>query len=180
MESKFKQIDQITRDFVAAFSQLTYQEINWKPDPGKWSIAQNIDHLIVINSSYFPIIQAAHDKTLQLAFLSKISFIPRKMGNLLLKAISPENKTKSRTFPIWEPDFSDLPVDILKKFFEHQEELKKVIDKSTDLIQKNQVIHSPASPYIVYYLQTAFDIIIAHEHRHLEQAKSVLNMIKAN
>lgn len=178
MDKRVQQIDQITRDFIASFGQLSIGEINWKPSPEAWSIAQNIDHLMVINSSYFPIIQAARDQSLRIPFLSKIPFIPRKIGSLLLKAVGPENKTKARTFPIWEPDYNDLPDDIIKQFFDHQEELKKVMIQSEDLIQKNQVIHSPANPYIIYHLETAFEIILAHELRHLEQAKNVLNLLK--
>jgi hypothetical protein len=39
------------------------------------------------------------------------------------------------------------------------------------------VIASPASKMIVYTLDTAFDIIVTHERRHLEQAREVLRQL---
>ncbi len=37
---------------------------------------------------------------------------------------------------------------------------------------------SPANKNIIYTLETAFDIIVTHEQRHLAQAKEVLEMLK--
>jgi hypothetical protein len=45
-------------------------------------------------------------------------------------------------------------------------------------LEKGTVISSPANKYIVYKLETAFDIIVAHEERHLEQAKEVLSVLR--
>ena len=42
------------------------------------------------------------------------------------------------------------------------------------------VISSPANKNIVYKLEVAFDIIVSHEQRHLEQAREVLQLIKNN
>jgi hypothetical protein len=42
------------------------------------------------------------------------------------------------------------------------------------------VISSPANKNIVYKLETAFDIIVSHEQRHLEQAKEILQLMKNN
>lgn len=47
------QIDQTTKKFIAAFSDLNSEQLNWKPDPEIWSIAQNIAHIILLNKSYF-------------------------------------------------------------------------------------------------------------------------------
>ena len=41
-----KQIEKNTQDFIENFGALTEEELNWKPDPKTWSIAQNICHLI--------------------------------------------------------------------------------------------------------------------------------------
>ncbi|MDZ7650490.1 MAG: hypothetical protein U5K54_26955 [Cytophagales bacterium] len=68
---------------------------------------------------------------------------------------------------------SNFGSDILLRFEKHQDELKKLIESSQDLIEKNVVISSPANKMIVYKLETAFDIMVAHEKRHLEQAKEI-------
>ena len=80
-----------------------------------------------------------------------------------------------KTFPIWEPDLSQVKGDILQSFKNHQNELKHQIETSNELIEKGTIISSPANRNIVYKLETAFDIIVAHERRHLEQASEILN-----
>jgi hypothetical protein len=50
----------------------------------------------------------------------------------------------------------------------------KKIEEAKELVAKGTVIASPANKNIVYKLETAFDIIVSHEQRHLEQAKEVL------
>lgn len=52
-----------------------------------------------------------------------------------------------------------------------------MIRNSKELIQKGVVISSPANKNIVYKLDKAFEIIIAHEKRHFEQSKDVLQLM---
>ncbi|MCO5250438.1 MAG: DinB family protein [Candidatus Kapabacteria bacterium] len=172
-----EQIDEITNDFNSKFANLTKDEWNWKPDSSVWSIAQNIDHLIVINSSYFPLISAIRKGSYQLPFVAKFGFIVNFFGKTILKAVQPDRRRKMKTFTIWEPTKSEIEDDILARFETHQSELKKIIEESTDLINRGAVISSPANKLIVYKLNTAFDIIVTHERRHLEQAKELLELM---
>jgi uncharacterized damage-inducible protein DinB len=63
MEKWNQQIDTSTQEFVEAFGKLSAKELNWKPNSKTWSIAQNIDHLIVFNETYFSIIESLKNKT---------------------------------------------------------------------------------------------------------------------
>jgi hypothetical protein len=83
---------------------------------------------------------------------------------------------------IW---FSQTPLpivsdDILKRFESHQNELKQKIENAKEFVVRGIVISSPANKNIFYKLETAFDIIVSHEQKHLEQAKEVLNLLKQN
>jgi hypothetical protein len=167
-------IEQTTADFNSHFSGLCAAQLNWKPNPQVWSIAQNIDHLIVINSTYFPLIASIRAGSYRLPWIAKVPFLVRFIGQEILKSVQPDRKKRMKTFPIWEPSSSNLGRDILEKFDRHQSDLKELIIQSGDLLENNTVISSPANRYIVYSLATAFDIITAHEQRHLVQAKEVL------
>lgn len=180
MEKWITQIDETTKFFCEAFGELSIEQLNWKPDPDTWSIAQNIDHLIVINETYFPIIDSIQKGTYKTPFLSKIGFIVSFFGDVILKAVQPDRKKKMKTFPIWEPARSNVWIGILERFKEHQSELKKMIENSKDSVDKGVVISSPANRNIVYKLEKAFDIIVTHEQRHFEQSKEVLQLLKEN
>lgn len=167
--------DEITRDFENTFGSLSIHEMNWKPNSNTWSIAQNMDHLINTNRSYFPIIESAKNGTYKMPFSAKFGILVNFFGKTILKGVHTNRKKKVRIFKIWEPEENKVFKYILDEFKSHQNELKKLISDSSDLIANGFVIPSPANKHIVYKLETAFDIIISHERRHFEQAKEILN-----
>ncbi|MGN6531786.1 MAG: DinB family protein [Ginsengibacter sp.] len=173
-----EQIDDITQKFIESFENLTSEQMNWKPDPDTWSIAQNIDHLIVINNSYFAMIDSIKKGTYKAPFLSRIGFIVSFLGNTILKSVQPDRKKKMKTFTIWEPGKSNVAEGILKTFEEKQSKLKSLIENSKDLLDKGVIISSPANKNIVYKLEKAFEIIVTHERRHFNQSKEVYELLK--
>jgi len=172
-------LDEITNSFKQAFGTLTIDELNWKPNASTWSIAQIIHHLIVVNETYYPILEQIRNNTYYSPRFGQIGFLNRFFGKLILSSVQPTQKKKVKTFPIWEPELSAIRSDILKQFEIHQAELKQVIINSADLIAKNTVISSPANRMIVYKLETAFDIMVAHEKRHFKQAQEI-NGVRSN
>ncbi|MBP7272631.1 MAG: DinB family protein [Saprospiraceae bacterium] len=166
-------LDATTQAVTQQFSSLSQSELNWKPNAESWSIAQNIDHLIVINESYFPILKALHQQQYKVSFLGKIGFITDFMGNFILKSVEPSRKQKIKTFPVWQPQTGSINGDIIKKFVQHQTMLKQQIVDALPLLQKGTVVASPANKNIVYTLDKAFEILITHEQRHLAQAQEM-------
>lgn len=180
MENWTLTLDNITKQALTEFGVLTNEQMNWKPNSSTWSIAQNLDHLIVVNKTYYPVLASLKDKTYRTPFMAKIGFMVSFLGKTVLKAVQPDRKRKMKTFPIWEPTTSKVSDDILKRFETHQNELKQKIEEAKELVEIGVVISSPANRNIVYKLETAFDIIVSHEQRHLEQAKEILQLMKSN
>jgi hypothetical protein len=172
------QIDENTKAFNEAFIKLTGAQLNWKPNPQTWSIAQNIDHLIVINETFFPVIHAIRQGTYSLPFVAKLGFMANFLGKTILNAVEPTRSKKMKTLPVWEPSKSEIKDDILYRFEKHQSALKNMIAGCQDLLDKGTIISSPGDRKIVYKLDTAFDIIVTHEQRHLGQAKEVMREMK--
>lgn len=167
-------LDKITQDCQAWYGQLDEAHLNWQPNANTWSIAQNLEHLMVVNRSYYPLVESLRAGTLKLPWIAKVPFLVRSMGNLILKSVQPDYKGKTKTFTIWQPRSSALPYDQVHLFEEHQTELKAFISSCSDLIEQGAVIYSPANKRIAYKLEVAFDIMVAHEARHLQQARQVL------
>jgi len=173
-------LDHITKDTLTEFGTLTNEQLNWKPNSTTWSIAQNLYHLIVVNETYYPVLASLKAGTYKTPLIAKIGFMVSFLGKIVLKAVQPDRQKKMKTFPIWEPTIINVSDDILKRFEVHQNELKQKIEDAKGLIEKNVVISSPANRNIVYKLETAFDIIVSHEQRHLEQAKATLQLLTNN
>ena len=177
MPTKIQIIDAVTQEFQTLCNDLSIDQLNAKPDAKTWSIAQVLDHIIAVNSTYFPIIDDLEKGNYQPPFHARFGFIVSYLGRFILHSVLPENRKKIKTFPVWEPSKSDLPADILHRFIGHQEKLKKVMLNAEKWIQKVVVIHSPANKVIVYKLDTAFEIITAHEQRHVQQAREIKQIL---
>jgi hypothetical protein len=173
-----QKIDRVTKAVVTEFGTLNQDQLNWKPHASVWSIAQNLDHLIVINTTYFNIPKQLRAGNYSLPWMAKFNFMVNFLGKTILKSVEPAAHKKIKTFPIWEPSKSKISGDVVPQFVLHQIQLKDLITNSTDLIERGAVISSPANRAIVYKLEMAFQIIAAHEERHLRQAREVLRLIK--
>lgn len=178
MENWQLRMDETTRGFRDSFGGLDKAALNRKPTAATWSIAQNIDHLIVINSTYFPVISAIRENRYSVPWIGRIPGIPDFFGRVVLKSVQPDRRKRMKTFPLWEPSTSEIPGDIVQKFEQHQTILKEWMVNCKDLVDAGTVISSPANRYIVYKLSMAFDIITIHEQRHLVQAREVLKWME--
>lgn len=174
-----EEIDQNTHLVKELFLDLNADQLNAKPNQKTWSIAQNLEHLVVINESYYPILNELHHHTYKAPLHAKLPLLVSFFGKFVFNSVAPDRRKKMKTFPIWEPSQSAVVVGIVDRFIQHQEELKKAIEAAAPLISNEVVIHSPASRLIVYKLATAFDIIVAHESRHINQAKELLELMNS-
>lgn len=169
-------IDKHSDKFDTSFNGLTDEQLNWRPNDQTWSIAQNLEHLIIINESYFPIFDQLMAGNFKPPFIGKFNFIAKKFGQMILKSVDPNNLKKSKTFEVWKPNTSQIDGDILSRFLDHQATLKQYIIKLEKGQFLNSVIHSPVNKYIIYTLDDAFKIIVDHESRHFKQATGILNL----
>lgn len=172
------EITSITWEFEKITKNLETTEINYQPDPNSWSIAENLSHLIQLNSSYYPIFDQILLGTYKVPFLGKFPFVAKPMGRFLYQAMS--SKTKTKTFAVGKPSVEALREDIVTDFRDHQMEFSAYIQKLEPHFGKGTVIHSPINRLIVYELDQAIDIIIAHEKRHLNQCRNILPQIPAS
>ena len=174
-----QELNTIKEAFQTEFGRLSAEELNWKPDPKSWSIAQVMEHLIAVNRTYYPILDSLEAGTFKKPFLAKIPPVYKFFGNMILKGSEPTRKRKAKTFPMWEPTTSDVEPDILNRFAQEQKAIIDRIQSSKGFLEQGVVIHSPVNRNIPYTLERAFDIITVHEKRHLNQAREVLKLMKA-
>lgn len=167
----------VTNAFMVEFGSLTEKDLNWKPSESVWSIAQIMEHIIITNLSYFPIFDLVKKNKFTTPWIGKIPLVPSFMGKIILFYVQPDMKKKSRTMPVWEPSYSVITVEIFRRFQCHQEEFIQWILSLEGCLEKNPIIHSPASKKIVYSLDVGIEIMVTHEERHLNQAREVM-MIK--
>ena len=168
-----EQINAVQQQAVQLFSGLNPAQLNWKPGPANWSIAQCLHHLMVTNTTYYPIFDKLLNGTYQLSFLQKANPFKKVWGPLLVKMLNPQSVKKLKAPKLFNPSESSLPSDMVEQFSAHQEKLQRYFSRLLLLDINTLVLASPASRFVTYSLNSALQIIVVHEQRHLAQAKTV-------
>lgn len=158
------------------FGTLSSDQIQKKMNSGTWSVAENIEHVIKVNSTYVPVFNSIQNGTYSRPFMSRLPLATKKFGAMILKAVSRNREKKMKTFPIWEPTQSRFE-NPLSQLLENHQTLASLVLNIGKIGKNGTVIASPASSIIVYSFEDALSIIIEHELRHLEQAKEFLSRL---
>jgi hypothetical protein len=174
VQDRLKDIQEVTKDAGTAFRKLNFQQLNWKPSEKQWSVAQCLRHIIIANSSYFPVLEKIIKGEKKNSFWERNSPLSNFWGKFLINVIKPENTRKARTFKVFKPANISEESDIVNDFTTHQQDLVDYVSKMQDSDLMATKITSPASRFINYSLRDLLLIITLHEQRHLQQARRVI------
>jgi hypothetical protein len=164
----------VARDAQTAFGKLSAEQLNWKPTPESWSVAQCLEHLLVANREMFPVITAAASGAHQATVWERMPVLPSLMGRFMVKAVSPAAKLKVKAPAKIRPSASTLDPQIVTRFVEHQSEVVAHLKRLAEVDAAQLVVTSPLSSAVIYSLLDAGRIIVAHQRRHLAQAERVM------
>lgn len=168
------QANAVTDSVERNFGLLDAEQLNWRPSEKSWSIAQCLDHLIVTNRLEFPAIENALRPNYRNPFWSKVPLLPDIFGKTAIYLFKPQGRLKLKAPKSFQPSQSRLSEKIVQQFIAHQKELIKMLARCGDLDLRKTRIVSPVSDLITYRLKDAFQILLVHEQRHLQQAVRVL------
>jgi hypothetical protein len=164
----------IAREAKAIFGALDFRQINWKPSAESWSIGQCFDHLMTTNRQYFPQFDQIIKGEKRWTIYQKMPFLPGFFGNLVFGVINPSSEKKYKAPKKFQPSSSKIDPQIITNFAEHQNDVIKKMKATGGIDLEKIIIYSPASKVVIYSLFDAFRIIVAHERRHFNQARRVM------
>ena len=152
---------------------LSDAQLNWKPAPDQWSIAQCLEHLTAASSGFNPYFVAALARGRQrFAAASPPTYEPSLMGRWLIKHVEPESPRKLGAPKIFRPSVSNVH-DALESFLEQQKTFLKFVGETDGIDYNRTRLRSPVTPLVRYTLADAYVITVSHEQRHLQQARRV-------
>ena len=71
------------------FGNLNLIQLNWKPAPGKWSIGQCLEHLIIYNSKYLEILYTVSSGKYNSGFWANYNPMNNYTGKQMIKNLGP-------------------------------------------------------------------------------------------
>jgi len=159
-----------------AFSQLSAEQINWKPSKTEWSIGQCFDHLIISNRPYVTIVEEVREGKKRQRAWERVPLLPRFFGKLLIRTLRPDSGRKVKARPAFYPSTSHMSVEIITSFIEQHDRLLNLMEATRGLNLDGITITSPVVRFITYSLMDAYRIIVVHEQNHFVQARQVMEV----
>lgn len=177
-------IDLLEKDvhqLIAAAKHLQGMDavkLSYPPQQGKWSVAQALEHLNMYNRYYLPVIKKAmEDVTKE----SNAWFVPGFLGNYFTKTMLPKNvyeiKNKMKAQKNYCPSRGVHVETVFQEFLQHQNTLLHLLEMAKKRNLETIRIPITLTKLIKLKLGDAFRFLIAHEQRHIMQARNTIKTI---
>ncbi len=176
IESLENEVEKHLQITIYTFQNLDEASLLQTPEYGGWSIAQCFEHLNSYGRYYLTQINIALDngKKKSLNTIFKGSWL----GSYFTKMMLPSNTKKYKAFKDHIPPSNLNAHAVLAEFIEQQETLLNYLKQARNADLDKIYIPISIAKWIQLKLGDVFQFIIAHDERHIQQAKRVLVGVK--
>ena len=152
------------------FSDISLEQLNWKPSSEAWSIAQCLDHLIISHNCYFSDLKKITEGRYNMNFWEKYSPFSGICGRILKDQLQEQVKKKMIAPKKIRPSTSEMNIDLIERYHKNLDVFLEYISNCQHTDIDKTIITSPMIPIVTYRLRDALFFLIQHEHRHINQA----------
>ena len=164
---------------VGSFQNMSEKQLLMPASDGGWSIAQCLEHLNSYGHYYLPQIRKGLDKGA--AKPDKAQFKSSWLGSYFTRAMDPETgKKKMKAFKNHSPGPELEAHAVVAEFIQQQETLLQYLLQARSRDLNAIKIPISISRWIRLRLGDVFQFLIAHDERHIQQAKRVAQTTAAS
>jgi hypothetical protein len=174
LRTQLERIEAIKRDARALVEDLDDAQLNWRPEPSRWSIAQCLQHIVISGEGYLPrlgeLIESSRARTRQ----RRPPFRPGFFASWFIRSMEPPPRFKAKTFRAMEPPPApERAEDILRAFLAFHDELAVRVRAMHDVDPSGARMRSPFFRPLRFTLGQVVALLTTHARRHLWQARQV-------
>lgn len=160
---------------VQQLKALDISKLNYKQNPGKWSVLECIEHLNLYGDYYLPEIERRilAQKTGSSAPVFKSGLLGNYFANLMRAEAIP-GKMKSPKDK--NPANSALTITTIDRFLKQQERLKALLMQAKQVNLTKTKTSISISKLVKLRLGDTFRFLIYHIERHVKQAERAVNV----
>lgn len=173
-QSMLEQLETIKKEGAALAAGLSDAQFNWRPAPGRWSIAQNLHHLNVGDLMVLPAFDRAIAEGRAKGKTSPGPFRYGWFSRFMIREMEPPPRRRMKTPMKGSAGDEHRAADVLPEFGRVRDELARRVRQSDGLDLAHIRTISPVNRLIRLPLGAYFAFILAHDRRHLWQAHEVL------
>jgi len=174
LEDDLRQIAAVKAEAQRLLAGRSGAEFNRRPAPGRWSAAECLDHLNAIRK-----VLPAIDRTIAGARARGLrSDGPFRYGwftRWMIRAFEPPPRRRFKNPKLIEPAHEPLATSaVLRGFLSLRDELAARVRAADGLDLKRAIVVSPVSRFVRMPLGGYLAFLLAHDRRHLWQARAAL------
>lgn len=162
---------------INEFSELSEEQLYWNPDGNSWSIAQCLAHLNAFHRFYVPVFEERiknsrfqePEELFQSSPLGNSTYMKVKLGKL--KNVKRKLKSPKDYNPLINTNLKTEQV--VGDFEKYQRHLIDIIEKARAVNIRKTKMSFSKRPIVRLRIGDAFQYIVYHCERHIEQAKRI-------
>jgi hypothetical protein len=173
IEAFRQQFEQLSHDADSLVDTLSDNQFNWQPGPEAWSVAQCIDHLNTSARLYLPQLDEAIANAIRRGMYGEGPFSYNVIGRFLTAAMEPPARFRVKAPKPFHPPAQRPRSEVMAAFRAYQVQFCDRLRQSNGLDLARAKVRSPTVSWIRMSLGSGFALMLAHERRHLWQARNV-------
>ena len=170
--SQFEQISAVADALVASLSD---EQFAWQPAPNAWSVSQCLDHLNATARQYLPVIDEGIAEAIRRGLYGAGPYSYNWIGRLMVYLVQPTTRLRASTPKAFRPEPGRSRHDVTAAFRAYQVQYVDRLRQANGLDLARARVASPVKRWIRMPLGSGFAVMLAHERRHLAQARRVLS-----
>lgn len=173
IERLIHQNEVIRADAAGLAADMSEEQFNWSPGDGRWSVGQCFDHLNVSNRLWLPMIAVATSDGRRRGLLHDGPYSYGFLSRMFLRLVEPPAKLKVGAPRGFHPADGLQRQAVMREFDAIHEQLGTLIRSANGLDLARIRCPSAFSRHVRYNLGMSFWILMAHDRRHIWQARNV-------
>ena len=173
------QFEALSADAGALVSPLSDAQFSWSPSPDVWSVAQCIEHLNVTARAYLPALDEGIASAIRAGVYGTGPFTYNILGRLMVRSMEPPPLFRFKAPAIFAPPATPQAQrarsEIMAGFRGYQVQYIDRLRQANGVDLAKAKVASPSNRLLHISLGSGFALQIAHERRHLWQARQILS-----
>jgi len=167
------QFEQISSDAVALSSPLADDQFAWRPASTSWSVAECLEHLNATARIYLPALDEGIADAIRRGLYAEGPFTYNWFGRLYVRFNEPPVRWRLQALPQVYPAAGRSRREILAAFRAYQVQYIDRLRQANGVDLSRARVRAPAAKWLRIPLGTGFAVMVAHERRHLWQARKI-------
>lgn len=167
--------ERIADEADALAGGLTNDQFNWHPPAGGWSVAQCIEHLNVTARLYLPNLDEGIADAIRRGLYGDGPFRYGWLARTIVQSQEPTTRRKFKAAKAFLPPPARPRPESMAAFGAYQVQFVDRLRQANGLDLSRARVRSPVIGWLRLPLGSGFALVVAHERRHLQQARNVVN-----